>query len=176
MLLKPRNLITSSTDVIIYEQGIIWVLSVSAVQWSPVKPVEWDAIQPQELIRNPKPLFVNTTVWWEISYEVLSFTEIKGKKPTLYGQFTWFLHFYFKWEIYESVIFSLHVSQTEGTLWKSALARWCVPYNLKVNAVCPFWAFCCIVPMEIVPGAFSISMLFMNLCRQENVHRKRNMF
>lgn len=64
------------------EQGIIWVLSVSAVQWSPVKPVEWDAIQPQELIRNPKPLFVNTTVWLEISYEVLSFTEIKGKKKT----------------------------------------------------------------------------------------------
>lgn len=29
------------------EQGIIWVLSVSAIQWSSMKPVEWDAIQSQ---------------------------------------------------------------------------------------------------------------------------------
>lgn len=85
-----------------------------------------------------------------------------------------FLHFYFKWEIYESVIFRLHISQTENILWKSALTYWSVPYNLKVNEVCPFCAFCHIVPMEIISGAFSISRLYMNLCRQENVHRKRN--
>lgn len=172
MLLKPRNLITSSTDVIIYGSG--YYLSTLSECCS-VKSSETCGVRCYSATKAHKKSYAIVCEHYCVAIKFFLLLRLKEKKPNN-PIWTIFLHFYFKWEIYESVIFSLHVSQTEDTLWKSALACWCAPYNLKVNEVCPFWAFCCIVPMEIVSGAFSVSILFMNLCRQKDVHRKRNLF
>lgn len=157
-------------------------------QWVPFSEVQWNYLW-SEMLFSHKWRHMRSPVWLiicgyycvvriQISYEVLSVTKIKGKKKThSVDNSLAFSHFCFKWEVYESVIFSLHIYQAEDILWNSAPAYWCVPCNLlKVSGVCPFCSFCLIVVMEKIPGVFSISRLFMNLCRQENVNRKRNMF
>lgn len=104
MLLKPRNLITSSTDVIIYGAG--YYLSTLSECCS-VKSSETCGVRCYSATKAHKKSYAIVCEHYCVAIKFFLLLRLKEKK-TNNPIWTIFLHFYFKWEIYESVIFSLH--------------------------------------------------------------------
>lgn len=76
------------------EQGVIWELSVSATQWSSMKPVEWDAIQSQVGAHKKSYAIVYEHCCMVRDFLLNSFfllRRLKEKTPNP----TWTIHFFF---------------------------------------------------------------------------------